>query len=137
MIKLSKLTDYAILILYEMAKDNGARASAAALSTRTHLPEPTVAKLLKLLNKQGVITSTRGVNGGYLLEKAPEDIPITEVIMAIEGPVAITTCVDEHPGENCAMEQLCPLKNGWQAVNDVIAEALERVTLADMVRGCA
>lgn len=131
MIKLSKLTDYALVMLHHMAQDPDMRLSAAALAAQTAIPEPTVAKILKLLAREGFVASTRGVNGGYALQKTPEAIRINDVIAAIEGPVAITACVDQ--GKGCARENRCALKKGWQVINRAINESLARVTLADMM----
>lgn len=134
MIKLSKLTDYAVVILGEMARDHGALMTSVTLSARTQLPEPTVAKVLKLLTKGEVITSTRGVNGGYLLEKSPDHITVASVITALDGPVALTACVEGGEG-CCSYHEKCPMKGKWNPVNIAMREALERVTLTQMMAG--
>lgn len=132
MIKLSKLTDYAVVILYEMAREGGVRLSAASLAERTRVPEPTVAKILKLLVRKDLIISTRGIKGGYALEKKPDEVRVRDVIAAIEGPVTLTACI--HDGKECPMEDVCALKSGWQVVNNAVEESLGRVTLADMMK---
>lgn len=136
MIKLSKLTDYAVVILAEMARDQGTLVTAVSLAARTQLPEPTVAKVLKLLTKGEVILSTRGVNGGYVLNKSPDHITVASVITALDGPVALTACVDG--GEDCcSYHDKCPMKGKWNPVNIAMREALERVTLSEMIAGVA
>lgn len=132
MIKLSKMTDYAVVILASMAQERGKRLSAAVLAEKTGLPEPTVAKILKILAKEGIITSERGVNGGYALNKAESEIAITGVIQAMDGPLAIASCVDGHDG-CCAHESTCSIKGRWSPINAAIQKALDGVTLADMV----
>ncbi|MEM6782085.1 MAG: SUF system Fe-S cluster assembly regulator [Pseudomonadota bacterium] len=132
MIKLSKLADYAVVILAAMSESQGVRLSAGVLAETTKLPEPTVAKVLKLLAKEEVIQSIRGVNGGYVLEHAPQDIKITAVIAAMDGPIAIASCVDEAEG-CCDREEHCSVKGKWTPVNAAIRNALDGVTLADMV----
>lgn len=132
MIKLSRLTDYAVVILAEMAKDKGRLVSASLLSERTSLPEPTVAKVLKLLGKQGVILSYRGVNGGYILEQQSQELKVTAIIEAMEGPIALTACVSGSD-DDCALESMCALNGRWGAVNKAMKAALNNVTLADMM----
>ena len=98
MLKLSKMTDYAVVILADMAehnnKHNDTLLSAHSLAQNTKLPEPTVSKVLKLLSKHNLVASSRGVNGGYALNKSPEDINMVHVIRATDGPINLTACVD-------------------------------------------
>lgn len=133
MIKLSRLTDYAVVILAEMAREKGAVLSASGLSARTNLPEPTVSKILKLLSKGGLVTSTRGASGGYVLEQTTRSVKVTDVIEAMEGPIALTACVSGSH-EDCALERMCAMNGRWNKVNLAIRTALADVTLADMVR---
>lgn len=133
MIKLSRLTDYAVVILAEMAKEKGGVLSAAGLSVRTKLPEPTVSKILKLLAKGGLITSVRGINGGYILEQTDGTLKVTDIIEAMEGPIALTACVSGSH-DDCALERMCAMNGRWNKVNVAIRTALSDVTLADMVR---
>lgn len=132
MIKLSKLTDYAVVLLTAMARRD-ALASASSLSQETGLPEPTVSKILKLLSKHDVISSVRGVNGGYGLREETAKITVGDIITAIEGPIALTSCV-QGSDTTCSMEGSCHLKGRWDTVNMAIVAALEGVTLADMMR---
>lgn len=132
MIKLSKLTDYAVIILAEMAGSGTPLQTASGLSEKTGLPEPTVAKVLKLLAKGGLIASMRGVNGGYKLTSAPSAVTMASVIVALEGPVLLTSCADgQH--ENCTLSGSCALKGKWDPVNLAMQKALEDVTLAQMI----
>ncbi len=137
MIKLSKLTDYAVVILGSMATQVHARQTATELSQLTGLPEPTVAKVLKLLARGGLIISSRGMNGGYSLAHAPEQINMASVITALDGPVALTSCCVEGGEESCSMAQGCNMKGKWNPVNDAMHKALENVTLAQMIGGNA
>lgn len=132
MIKLSKLTDYAVVVLSEMARDAESLSTASGLAEKTTLPEPTVAKVLKLLAKGDVISSTRGVNGGYRLNAAPDAISIAKVITALEGPVALAACV-EGSEECCSHSAGCPIKGQWNPVNVAMRNALENVSLAQMI----
>jgi FeS assembly SUF system regulator len=131
LIKLSKLTDYAVVILADMAKDGG-QQTASGLSSRTGLPEPTVAKVLKLLARGGLIASARGVNGGYTLMRTASDISMADVIAALEGPVKLTACVDGSDG-CCSHTARCSMKGKWNPVNAAMKAALENVSLAQMM----
>lgn len=132
MIKLSKLTDYSVVILAEMAKRSGDLMTSSNLTGKTGLPEPTVAKVLKLLAKGGLITSTRGVNGGYTLARPAAEITMASVIIALEGPVQLTSCVDGTE-ECCSHSVNCSMKGKWNPVNDAMRQALENVSLAQMM----
>ncbi|MFA5592226.1 MAG: SUF system Fe-S cluster assembly regulator [Micavibrio sp.] len=134
MIKLSKLTDYAVVVLAEMAQAEGGLQTASGLSAKTTLPEPTVAKVLKLLTKGGLIDSTRGVNGGYALSRTPDEVNMAAVIVALEGPVQLTSCVESHGAlECCTHSPTCSLRGRWDPVNAAMKKALEEVTLAQMI----
>ena len=132
MIRISKLADYAVVILSVMAEQPDNLMSATNVSDITKLPEPTVSKVLKLLSKGGLLESKRGTTGGYFLAKAAQSITIREIIRAIDGPVLITSCSDgEVP--DCSLSECCTLRGKWDGVNDAVRSALDGVTLADMM----
>jgi len=134
MIRISKLADYAVVILSIMAEQPDKLMSSASVSEITKLPEPTVSKVLKLLSKSGLLQSKRGTAGGYLLSKAAADITIREIIRAVDGPVLITSCSDgEVP--DCSLSECCTLRGKWDGVNEAVRRALDGVTLADMMIG--
>ncbi|MGD8376670.1 MAG: SUF system Fe-S cluster assembly regulator [Acidobacteriota bacterium] len=133
MIRMTRLTDYGIVLLTRMARGGtGTVHNARDLAGAVGLPLPTVNKILKTLTRKGLLESHRGVKGGYGLARMPEEISILEVIDATEGPVAITDCSSE--GEGCEHEEMCPLDGSWRRINDVIRRALEGITLAEMAR---
>lgn len=136
MIKLSKMTDYAVVILAEMARSEGALMTASGLSSKTGLPEPTVAKVLKLLARGGMVDSSRGINGGYKLTRQPDAISMAAVITSLEGPVQLTSCVD-GTDECCTHSVNCSMKGKWNPVNAAMQKALEDVTLAQMLEARA
>ncbi len=131
MLKLSKLTDYATVILSYMAKDHLVMHAALEIADETGIALPTVSKVLKLLVKAKVLTSVRGAKGGYLLARAPENITVATVINALEGPIALTECSASH--KNCGHASGCDIQSNWTLINQKIFDALEAVTLADMV----
>ena len=132
MLKLSKLSDYAIVVLSRLAAERGEVLTTATLATETGIPEPTVAKVLKLLSKQKIVMSVRGASGGYMMDRCPKDITVTELITALEGPIALTECVDGGQTD-CMIDSLCPLKGGWNKVNIAVKDALDKVALADLL----
>jgi FeS assembly SUF system regulator len=132
MFRMAKLTDYGIVLLTHFAAhDDRVAHTARELSLETHLPLPTVGKLLKQLSRGGLLASQRGTKGGYILAKAPREISISSIIAALEGPVAITEC---NGSVRCEHESFCTVRSNWQVINDTIRGALEGLTLADMVR---
>ena len=134
MIRIAKLTDYAIVLLTYIAR-NAKRSvhSARDLAGESHLPVPTVSKILKCLSRGGLLVSHRGVAGGYSLAKAPGAINLAEIIAVMEGPVALTECSTSCPGL-CEIEPACPVRNNWRKINDVVVRSLENVTLLDMTQ---
>lgn len=134
MIRLGKLTDYGLLLMCQMARGPvGEWHTARDLALECRLPLPTVSKLLKTLLRAGLLASQRGIKGGYFLERSPELIPITEVISAFEGPVALTECSMDIAGM-CDLESSCPIRKNQRIISQVVHGALERVMLADLTR---
>jgi len=133
MIKLGKLTDYAVVVMGQLVQEGpGASCSAHYLSEKTDVPEPTVAKVLKLLSAGGLLLATRGAAGGYKLSRPAQQISIAEIITAMEGPICIVACVDGHE-KDCSLSATCPTKNNWNQVNGAIRTALEGVKLTEMI----
>lgn len=134
MIKLSKLSDYAIVVLSRLAvEEMGQLQTAVILAQQTGIPEPTVAKVLKLLSKQGIVQSVRGVRGGYALSRAPSEVTVTELIEALEGPISITSCADIEIETSCQIAELCPMRGGWHRVNKAVKTALDELFLSDLL----
>ena len=129
MLRISKLTDYAILVMVELTRD-GEMLSAHALAERIHVEVPTASKVLKLLSGAGLLDSFRGANGGYRVKRTAGEISVAEVIAAIEGPIAMTECSVEEG--LCTQEDNCELRGNWQRISLAVAEALNKVSLAEM-----
>jgi FeS assembly SUF system regulator len=132
MLKISKLTDYAIILLGQMASDAEHTHTAAGLAEASGVALPTVSKILKILGKAGILKSTRGAYGGYLLAQAPELTSVAAVINALEGPIALTECEGERGG--CEQSPSCNARGSWDVINRAVRAALESVSLADMAR---
>lgn len=131
MLRMTKQADYGIVLLTHMAGSPEQRFAASELASETHLPSPTVSKILKMLSREGLLASHRGVKGGYSLSRPPNEITVAEMISALDGPIAITECIDEFPGE-CSQESTCRLRANWQRINDAVRRSLEGITLAEL-----
>ena len=132
MFKISRLTDYSVVILASMMATRSAKPiSATDLADSTGIPQPTVAKILKLLVHANILASQRGMQGGYSFCKDPETLSIAEVITALDGPVALTACVDGASG-TCLVEHVCALRGRWDPLNSAVQQALENVSLKDI-----
>ena len=129
MLRLSKLTDYAVVVLVRLSQGDAVQ-TAPGIARGTGVPEPTVAKVLKALAGSGLVSSQRGARGGYRLARPLNEMPVSDVIVAIDGPIAMTACVDGS--DSCEAHALCPLRGRWTLVNDAVRDALSSITLADM-----
>jgi FeS assembly SUF system regulator len=141
-LRLSKLTDYAVVVLSRLEQDGavvgGQVQTAPGLALSTGMAEPTVAKVLKILGQAGLVEGVRGARGGYRLARPLAEMPLAEVIMAFDGPIALTACVDGAV-DACDSEAHCPVRGRWDPVNDAIRNALAGITVAELSAssGCA
>ncbi|HEX8705285.1 MAG TPA: SUF system Fe-S cluster assembly regulator [Myxococcaceae bacterium] len=133
MFRMSKMTDYGLVLLTELAREENTTRTARELAEATRVPLPSVSKVLKGLQSAGLLVSHRGAMGGYGLARPAAAIPLTQIITALEGPVAITACVQHTEGEAaCELESVCRVRGHWQVINQAIQDALGRLTLADL-----
>lgn len=131
MLRMSRLTDYATVVLAQIAASPGRLHTASELATATGLTHTTVSKLLKTLAKSGLLSSQRGAAGGYTLARPAERISAADVLDALEGPVTLTECASDEGG--CEYEAQCRVGGAWQSINAAIRQALEEVSLVDLV----
>ena len=131
--RLSSLADYAVVILTAAARHCGARGrlNATLLAERTGVPLPTVQKLVSRLSAAGLIETVRGTGGGVRLARPPATISLADIVEAVEGPIAMTACVD-HGAHDCSIEHVCSVKPHWTVVNDAVRGALASVSLASL-----
>ena len=131
-VRLSSLADYAVVILTAAARHPaGDRLSATVLAEETGVPLPTTQKLMGRLAAAGLLTSARGTGGGFVLARASAAISLGEIVEAVEGPIALTTCVDETR-HDCALEEACTVRPHWSAVNAAVKSALGGISLATL-----
>jgi FeS assembly SUF system regulator len=137
MIRLTKLSDYGLVVLTHFANNRHRHVwNARDVAQEVNLPTPTVSKLLKTFARGGLLKAHRGVHGGYSLAREPESVTLPDIVEVLEGPVAITEC-QEGGESNCLLQRLCPLRPTWSDLNRTVRESLERVTLAELARNAA
>ena len=131
--RLSSLADYAVVMMSAAARHCGgvARLNATSLAEETGLPLPTVQKLVSRLSAAGLIESARGTGGGFRLSRPAAAISLADIVEAIEGPIAMTSCV-EGGRHDCCIEENCRVKPHWNAVNGAVKGALAGVSLASL-----
>jgi FeS assembly SUF system regulator len=131
MFRLNKLTDYGIVLMAHVARGSETTPhTARSLSRESGLPLPTVGKLLRQLSESGLLSSHRGIKGGYNLARDAKTISVADIILALEGPIGFTEC-SVMPGL-CDMERSCSIKINSQIIGDALRDALEHVMLADL-----
>ncbi len=132
MLKISRMSDYAIVLLTALARDEAAQYNARALAECTGLTLPSVGKLLKALTAQGLLISQQGRNGGYRLARNAQSISLADIIEAIDGPIAMTDCFDTS--HDCSYEANCAVRPHWQAINQGLHALLDDITLARLIQ---
>jgi FeS assembly SUF system regulator len=134
MIRLSKLTDYGLVLMSDIARNqNVPLRTARDLAEESRLPLSTVSKLLKELLHSGLLVSHRGVKGGYILARDPHRISVLDVIAAIEGPLALTECSTDISGL-CDLESWCPIKNNQRIISQAVRGVLQKITLFNLIQ---
>ena len=132
MLKLSKLTDYGIVLLAQMAKQpRSTLFSARALSESTGVPFPTVEKLMKQMLRADLLRSKRGARGGYMLARSPESVSLAHIIDTMQGSIALTECTDST-NSICDVVECCGIRDHWPIINGAVRAALSAVSLRDL-----
>lgn len=129
MLRLSKLADYGCQVMVYMARDKAIH-SASEVAGALGMAAPTVSKILKMLARDDLVASVLGAKGGYALARNPKEISIAEIINAMDGPISITECSGTS---TCTRESFCSTRGNWQGINHVIQNALDNVSLAEMI----
>lgn len=132
MIRLSRLADYGIVIMTHLARAAERQQAAPEVAMATQVPQPTVSKILKQLVRAELLVSHRGAHGGYGLAREPASISVAEVIEALDGPIALTSCIEPGHAELCGLEDLCPARANWRKINHAIRHALDGISVAEM-----
>jgi len=133
MIRMSKNADYGLVLLTQFLRHGEHREnlSARQLSEETGLPLPMVSKVLKVLTKEGLLLSHRGASGGYSLSRRASEITVAEVLSAMEGPIAMTECLETEG--DCQQQEVCPVRTNWERINFAVKNVLDAISLEDML----
>jgi FeS assembly SUF system regulator len=129
--RLSRLADYAVVLMTHIAQHPEQVHAATDVAAATRIPGPTVAKLLNSLSRSGLLASTRGINGGYVLARPATAIAVGEIVAVLDGPIALTQCIKGGPG-SCDIEAVCQSRLGLHRINLAIRKALEDISLAEI-----
>jgi FeS assembly SUF system regulator len=130
MLRISRLTDYATVILASLAEQPDRVQTATALAEQTRIAAPTVSKLLKQLQRAGLVVSNRGLHGGYQLSRPATQISAAAILDALEGPIALTDCAAGHG--HCEIEESCRVGRVWQRLNLAVRRSLYEISLAQL-----
>ncbi|MFT7463972.1 MAG: Rrf2 family protein [Pseudohongiellaceae bacterium] len=133
MIRFSKMADYGVLVLGYFVRNPDKLAPAAELSEAFHMPRSVVANLLKGFREAGLLTSKRGLHGGYQLSRPPSDISLLEVLKVVDGPVHLTDCAASELADVCDYEDVCTSRSPLLAVNQRIVDILDGISLAEII----
>ncbi len=134
MIRITREADYGILLMTSLAQADGQSYSASTLAQQRRLPLPMVSKILKTLARGGLLTSQRGVQGGYCLARPAAAISAADIIGALEGPIAITECSRGQDDGCCSRLEHCEVSGHWPRINQAIYAALQSISLLEMSR---
>jgi len=139
MIRLTNLADYAVVVMVQAAQAADGRVNASVAAQSTALPAPTVAKIMGTLSRAGLLVSTRGVGGGFRLARPALEISVADIIEAVDGPIAITQCVDRTSSptagdDTCSVSSVCCMRQPWQIINQSIRDSLDRISLDELAR---
>lgn len=134
MLRISKLTDYGVILVAELARLKESEcASVPQLTEATALPAPTVSKVLKHLTRVGLVRSYRGVRGGYRLAKQPRELRLIDIVSVFEGPLSITECATPK-NVPCEHHRECSVRRQWERINEFMYDTLAAITLEDMLK---
>lgn len=131
MLKISKLSDYAVRMACLLANQTDRRVTASWIACELNMSLPTVSKLLGLLKKAGLLSATQGALGGYRLAVVPQEITLASLLAAVEGPPGLTECVQESG--HCVHESNCHMRSHWHNIHDRVWRFLDQITLAELL----
>jgi FeS assembly SUF system regulator len=133
MLRMSRMADYGTVVMSFLARTPERQVQAGEIADAVHIALPTVSKILKMLARAHLLLSYRGAQGGYRLARSPEAISVSQIIDAMDGPIALTEC-DDSNGSGCCIESHCEIRGNWQRVSQVVRGALARLSLAELAQ---
>ena len=132
MLRITKMTDYAVLILANLALYDNKMLTAKEIASETHISLPTTQKILKKLNRKNLVISKQGASGGYSLDPETKKLSVATLLEKLDGDLSITQCSSND--DQCEVEDFCNIGNAWQMINQRVQWALNDITLGDLIR---
>lgn len=134
MLRLSTKGQYGVRAMFEIARSyNDRPMTIKEISERQDVSVAYLEQILNQLRKAGIINSVKGPGGGYVLSRGPDTVSIGEILRELEGPVAITSCLD--PKEGCIRVEGCVTHLLWKSLGEKIESFLNSMTLKDLLKG--
>ena len=131
MLRITKMTDYAVLILANLALHDNKLLTAKEIASETHISLPTTQKILKKLNRKNLVISKQGASGGYSLDPETKKLSVATLLERLDGDLSITQCSSND--DQCEVEDFCNIGNAWQMINQRVQWALNDITLGDLI----
>ncbi len=131
MLRISKMTDYAVLILANLALHDNKLLTAKEIASETHISLPATQKILKKLNRKNLVISKQGASGGYTLNSQTKSLSVAVLLEKLDGDLSITQCSSND--DQCEVEDFCNIGNAWQMINQRVQWALNDITLGDLI----
>ena len=123
--------DYGVRALVDLAQFEGkGPVPTAQIASRQNVPEPYLDQVLATLNREGIVRSRRGPQGGHVLAKAPGEINLMMVMDSLEGYTVPLSCITEPKG--CTLSTACAQREVWQSVEEAVDQILSSTTIADL-----
>lgn len=133
MIRISKKVEYALIAIRFISKSDNKLVTTREISASASIPYDLLSKILQKLKKQNILSSSQGTNGGYFLTKKPEEIPLFNLMNAIDGDIAIAECLHESPEKDCNLSENCSIKSPVTKLQKEVEDLFKRKTLSDFV----
>ena len=131
MLRITKMTDYAVLILANLALHDNKLLTAKEIASETHISLPSTQKILKKLNRKNLVISKQGASGGYSLDPETKKLSVATLLEKLDGDLSITQCSSND--DQCEVEDFCNIGNAWQMINQRVQWALNYITLGDLI----
>jgi Rrf2 family protein len=130
MLRFTKRADYGLMAIHYIAiNDSVGAVSAKRIAEEFAIPPELMAKILQRLAKQGLVVSTNGPKGGYVLARRPTELTVGQVIRALEGPINIVSCLEDS---ECPQMEKCNLRRPVHKIQAAISQVLDTMSLAEL-----
>jgi Rrf2 family protein len=133
MLRISKKVEYALMALKFISNSNHKLVTAREISDTNNIPYDLLSKILQKLKNENILASNQGSNGGYSLNKRPDEIPLYNLMTVIDGDTAIAECLHESGEKDCYLVDICSIKSPVSKLQKEVEELFKRKTISDFV----